>query len=51
MPTKNINTNTNINENKIVIELPKVIRRKSTPKPKKTFAQAEEELNDLENKD
>jgi hypothetical protein len=51
MSTKNTNKNTNINENKIVIELPKVIRRKSTPRPKKTFAQAEEELNDLENKD
>lgn len=51
MTTKNTNKNTNINENKIVIELPKVIRRKSTPRPKKTFAQAEEELNDLENKD
>jgi hypothetical protein len=51
MSTKNTNKNTNINENKIVIELPKVIRRKSKPRPKKTFAQAEEELNDLENKD
>lgn len=51
MTTKNTNKNTNINENKIVIELPKVIRRKSKPRPKKTLAQAEEELNDLENKD
>jgi len=51
MSTKNTNKNTNINENKIVIEMPKIVRRKSTPRPKKTLAQAEEELNDLENKD
>jgi hypothetical protein len=43
--------NTNINQNKIIIEIPKPIRRKSTPRPKKTLAQAEEELNDLEKKD
>lgn len=50
MATKN--TNTNINQNKIVIQIPKTQQRKKyTPRPKKTLAQAEQDLKNLENAD
>ena len=43
--------NTNINQNKIIIEMPKPIQRRQYAPRKKSISQAEQELQNLENQD
>jgi len=43
--------NTNINQNKIIIEMPKPVQRRQYKPRKKSIAEAEQELQNLENQD